>query len=231
MPSIFPNLPKRFSSRPTAPALKIDFSSSRRRDMEQQRMDILENDVFDADKWSFIEVGNGIKAVSMDCVYTRKSYVVASFGFSSKCSSATVVKLVIRRDLLFDVFHREKLVQKELYGLTVSGDSITWLSEVTHLMAFINSFNVNKELTGRFPEAVECLKVNIHVYISFLYMCMLMRQVIVLEKLVWNWYRHWRSNSYSIYYGKAEIVKASQAVLCGTCHICLYYTLHKYCSL
>ena len=117
------------------------------------------------------------------------------------------------------------------YGLIVSDVSITLLSEVTNLMAFINSFNVNEELTGHFPEAVECLEVNMHVYISFLYKWMLLRQVIVLEELVWNWYRHWRSNSYSIYYGKAEIVKASQAVLCGTCHICLYYMLHKYCSL
>ena len=49
---------------------------------------------------------------------------------------------------MFDVFHCEKIMKKELHGLFVSSDVITCLSEVTNLMAFIDSFNVNEELTG-----------------------------------------------------------------------------------
>ena len=87
----------------------------------------------------------------MDCVYAGKSYFIASLGFSSKWISATVV---IKSDLVFDVFYCEKIMTKKLYQLIVSGEEITCPLEVTNLMAFIHSFNVNQELTGHLPVAV-----------------------------------------------------------------------------
>lgn len=172
-PSLFPNLPKYLSQDITQSTRRDNHpSSSRRQDLQQERADTMEHDLFEDEKISTLnDLATKLqkeKKPSAWTIFNRPSSILLlRMDLSEDVDQARLLSsIVIGDDLNVKVFHREKVVKKEMYQHIVHRESIESVCEVLNLMAYLNAFTEEGIVVrDQLKEAIECLEVTNYLFV------------------------------------------------------------------